>query len=243
MFSLFKKKKFDISKYEDGAFVKKQWIEHFFVVPFVKPKDKSHLEYLAYLENLNQEFLSYVAVHSIGIAEVGKSVSIKSYRGTDIPREYARVLQFVNSTKDSYFMLIRFPNAKTEDLEKGAFFGFVDSSEKRSYKFSPIQSIKVPEICKSVESVLYTLTKIKPHQSMTLVTGVNNEVIVHDFDGLQYFSYSLNERAKLYAKYPELDVKIFPMDFVSFAEWIISKEDDSPAMKRNAERTRELLKY
>jgi len=241
MFKFFKKKKFDLEKYKDEAFLKEQWIEHFFTVHFEKPEDTSHSDFLDYLEELNHKFLGYVASHSIGITEVGKSVSIKSYEGENLPHEYERVLQYVNSNENSYFMLIRFPNAKKEDLEKGVFFGYVNPAEKRSYKFSPLQSIKIPEICKSVEYMLHILTKIEPHQSMTLVTGVDKEVIIHDFDGLQYLSYPLTKRAELYSKYPDIDEKIFPMNFEEFAQWIIDKENDSDAMKRNADRTRKIL--
>ena len=96
MFKFFKKKKFDIEKYKDEAFLKEQWIEHYFVIHLEKPKETTHSDFLSYLEELNRKFLGYVADHSIGISEIGKSVSIKSYEKENLPQEYDRVLQYVN---------------------------------------------------------------------------------------------------------------------------------------------------
>jgi hypothetical protein len=242
VFGLFKKKKLDLSNYKEDAFLEMQWIEHFFVVSFQKPKDKARAEFLNYLyTEVHQELLSFLGVYTPRTREVGKSVSVKSYFGKDLPLEYKRVLQ-INSDENSYFTLIRFPNARKEDLEKGTLFSFIDSSEKRSYKFSPLQSINVQEIYKSVEYTLHVLTKIKPQQVMTLITGVDDEVVVYEFDGLQYFSYPLSKRAELYSKYPELHAEIFPMDFKKFADWIIGKENDDETMKHNADLTRKILR-
>ncbi len=243
MFGLFKKKKFDLSNYKEDAFLEKQWIEHFFVVSFQKPKDKDHGEFINYLyTEVHREFLKFLVVYTSRTREIGKSVSVTSYFGKDLPLEYKRVLQ-INSDENSYFMLIRFPNARQEDLEKGVFPPrFVGPSEKRNYKFSPLQSIKTQEIYKSVEYTLKVLTETKPHQVMTLISGVDDEVIVYELDGLQYFSYPLSKRAELYSKYPELDAKIFNMDFKEFADWIIGKENDDDTMKHNADLTRRILR-
>jgi hypothetical protein len=90
---------------------------------------------------------------------------------------------------------------------------------------------------------LHILFESKPHQVMNYLTSVDDEVIVYEFDGLQYFYYSLSQRAELRSKYPELHAKIFAgWDFKKFANWIISKENDDDTMKHIAELTRRILR-
>ena len=44
---------------------------------------------------------------------------------------------------------------------------------------------------------------------MTYLTFEGKEPIVMEFDGLQYFSYPIAKRIKLYKKYPEIDKLLF----------------------------------
>jgi hypothetical protein len=129
MFGLFKKKKSDLSNFKGDAFLEKQWIEHFFVVPFQKPKDVDHREFTTYLQELQMKALPILAMNA-PTAELGKSLTIQSYFVKVLPSEYYRVLR-TNSNEDSYFMLIRFPDAKKEHLEEGSgpYLGFKDPFE------------------------------------------------------------------------------------------------------------------
>jgi hypothetical protein len=241
MFPFLHKKKLSWENYQDDPFLQKQWIEHFFVIPLEKPEEVSHSEYIDTLETQNEKIVQQVAVKSIGITEIGKSVTVITYRAQHLPHEYNRVLQFLSPTENSYYTLIRFPNLRKNDSKKDACFRRVNTKEKRIYKSSPIQSAKIPEICRSIELMLHLFTQITPHQSMTLVTGVANDVIVYEFDGLQYLSYPLSMRAELYSKYLDLDDQIFGMNFIKFAQWIIDKKNDSDAMKINAVRVSKIL--
>lgn len=239
MFDFFKKNKFDIDRYKDDLSLNEQWIEHYFVIG-INAKSKDHKENIHFLEELNHKVMDLVAFPSIGINEIDKSISIFANNKTLLPIKYKRVLQYGES---DYYILIRFPNAKKSDLKKDkTILKTINKSEKRSYDFSPLQSLKMPEICKKIEFNLCTLMKLEPHELQTLITGVGKEVMIHEFDGLQYHSYPLSKRAKLFSKYPELDEILFGTNFIDFAKWIISKETDSEIMKRNTERTREILR-
>jgi hypothetical protein len=241
MFNFFKKKKeVDLDEYGKDPVLKKQWIEHFYIVSFEKPEEGTHKDFLTFLENQNDSVLQRIVVSAIGISELGKSISVKSFNSNALPSNYSRVLQFYQSTENTYFMIIRFPNLEEKDLKKGVHFGYVEG--KRNYDFSPIQSLQSQELCKSVELAIHFVTKAVPHKILTLVTGKGKEVIIHEFDGLQFLTYPLSKRAELFSKYPELDEKIFSMNFEKFAKWIIEKERDSESMKRNADRTRQILK-
>jgi len=180
------------------------------------------------------------------LLKLGKTNSTKSYQLEDLPSEYNKILPFFTSNKNSYFMLIRFPNAKKEIIKKilegASYHGFISPLKKRCYKFSPLQLITIVNICKSIEFQLSVLTQAKPHKSVTLIHAENNEIIITDSDGLHFLSYSLSKRAELYSKFPEIDKNVFGINFIKFAKWVINKESDSEGMKRNAEKTRKILK-
>ena len=231
---------FKKTNYEDKI-LNEQWIEHYFALPMRKPIDRNHSEFLAYLEGLNEKIISFVLTPSLGLFEIGKNVTTQSYQYNDLPEIYSHVLQFLNVNKDTYFMLIRFIDQKKSDAkEKIAQLRWV-LDNKRGYKFSPLQSSKIAKICQSIEQTLIVLTGIRPHQMMTLITGIGEEIVIHEFDGLQYHSYSLSKRAELYKKYPKIDKKLFGWNFVEFIRWILEKEKESEDMKRNCERTRKIV--
>ena len=224
---------------KEDAFLNEQWIEHFFIVSLQKPRDKNQ-EFLNYLHaEVHSKILSFLVIPSSTVT-YGKSVSTASYFRKDLPTEYEKILQ-IYPNENSYFTLIRFPDARKEDLEK-ATFRYIQSSEKRNYKFSPIQSIEFLKVSKRIEWTLHILTGIKPYKSMILITSIDDEVIIYEFDGLQYLSYPLSKRAELYSKYPELNMKMFNMDFKKFTNWIIDKENDDETMKHNVDLTRKILK-
>src|SRR3989344_2605550 len=228
--------------YEDEI-LNEQYIEHYFALPMRKPTNKNNSEFLAYLEELNKKVISFVLAPSLGLYEIGKNVTTRSYKYNDLPGDYTRVLQFLNISEDTYFMLIRFIDQKKSDAKKKIARLRTVLDNKRGYKFSPLQSQKIAKICQSIESILIVLTGIKPHQMMTLITGIGEEVIIHEFDGLQYHSYPLSKRAKLYKKYPKIDKKLFGWDFFEFIRWILEKEKESEDMKRNCERTRKIVSH
>ncbi len=244
-FNLFNKDNLDSDKYKKDKILNESWIEHYFAIQFNKPKNYTHSEYEEYLEEINLDVLGKVAVATIDLAKIQKSITTKSYKMTEMPVEYSRVLSMSNAKKDSYFMLIRFPEITKQEAEKGfkgGNFRFSPHNKIRNYKFTPLQSIKFIELRKFIEFQLHTFIGLEPTEQMTLINGVDKEIIINEFDYIQYYYYPLSKRAELYSKYPELDKKMFSLPFPEFIKWLLNKEKESEYMHRNAERTRQILK-
>lgn len=243
-FNLFKTN-LDSEKYQKDKFLNEPFIEHYFAIQFNKPKEYTFPEYEKYLGKVNLDVLGKVMVATIELTKMCKSITIKCYNMTEMPREYSRVLSLSNAKKDSYFMLIRFPDITKQEAEKGFKEGNLrnaPANKKRNYLFTTLQSIKFIEISKFIEFQLQVFLGLEPVQQMTLVSGVEKEVIINEYDGIQYYYYPLCKRAELYSKFPELDKKMFGPPFPEFIEWLLNKENDSEYMQRNAERTRQILK-
>lgn len=241
----FNKINLDSEKYKKDKFLNEPFIEHYFAIQFNKPNNYTTKEFEKYLEEVNLDVLGKVMVATIDLAKMQKSVTTKSYKMTELPKEYFRVLSMTDTKKDSYFMLIRFPDITKQEALKGFKEGnlrYSDPSKKRNYLFTPLQSIKFLDISKFIEFQLHALVGLKPAKQMTLINDVDNEVIINEFDCIQYYYYPLSKRAELYSKYPKLEKKMFGMSFPKFAKWIIDKENTSEFMKRNVERTRNILK-
>lgn len=244
-FNLFNKDNLDSDKYKKDKILNESWIEHYFAIQFNKPKNYTHSEYEEYLEEINLDVLGKVAVATIDLAKIQKSITTKSYKMTELPTEYLRVLSVSNTKKDSYFMLIRFPDITKQEAQEGfkeGSFRYSNPNKKRNYLFTTLQSIKFLEISKFIEFQLHTFIGLKPAEQMTLINSVDKEIIINEFDYIQYYYYPLSKRAELYSKYPELDKKLFNLPFPKFIKWLLSKENESEYMQRNAERTRQILK-
>lgn len=244
VFNLFKTN-LDSDKYQKDKFLNEPFIEHYFAIQFNKPKNYTFPEYEKYLEEVNLDVLGKVAVATLELTKMCKSITTKCYKMSEMPREYSRALSLSNAKKDSYFMLIRFPDITKQEAEKGFKEGILrnlPANKKRNYLFTTLQSIKFIEISKFIEFQLQAFVGLEPAEQITLINGVDKEVIITEFDSIQYYYYPLSKRAELYSKFPELDKKMFDPPFPEFIEWLLSKEKESEYMQRNAERTRQILK-
>jgi hypothetical protein len=223
MFKLFKKK-FKIDEYEDEKTLQDEWIKHFYVIPMSTPDKESDLD------ELKEKILARTGLNALKLKVYSRFLSVDIIHAQDISQELNRIKDFLlmKGIQATYFIIIGFPNPQS-------------LNEKDVPAFSPIESFKVKELMKGIEFDLTTLIKIQRHESITYMSGLDNELFIIESDGLQYHTYPLSKRAKLYSKYPELDKQLFGMEFMKFAQWIIDKEKDNEAMKRNAERVRKIL--
>ena len=236
---------FDLEKYKKDKLLNEPFIEHYFAIQFIKPKDYTFPEFDEYMEKVNLRTLELVGIFAIQLSKMCKSITTKSYKITEMPQEYFRVLSMTNANKNSYFTLIRFPDVTKKEAEKGFKEGnlrYLAPNKKRNYLFTPLQSLKFLEFSKSIEFQLQALAGLEPVEQMTLINGVDKEVIITEYDGIQYYYYPLSKRAELYSKFPELDKKMFDLPFPEFIKWLLNKEKESEYMHRNAERTRQILK-
>jgi len=76
---------------------------------------------------------------------------------------------------------------------------------------------------------------------MTYLTFEGKEPIVMEFDGLQYFSYPIAKRIKLYKKYPEIDKLLFGMDLMSFIDWVMEKKNENEHMRKYCKAVKNFL--
>ncbi|NCB33046.1 MAG: hypothetical protein EOM64_04060, partial [Erysipelotrichia bacterium] len=76
---------------------------------------------------------------------------------------------------------------------------YLAPNKKRNYLFTPLQSLKFLEFSKSIEFQLQALAGLEPVEQMTLINGVDKEVIITEYDGIQYYYYPLSKRAELFA--------------------------------------------
>lgn len=254
--------------YKKDKILNERWIEHYFALQLFKPKDMTTTQFENYQEELVHEWIGKVSpaveeysaskdkksltISKNYLSDILKSISIKCYNIKDLPQEYFRALQYKNDiTTDTAFLLVRFPSITKYQAENGFEEGFIRElprNEKCNYKFSPIQSQKFATVSAKIEWQIAVFSGVQPHALITLINGINNEVIVTEYDGIQYWYYPLSKRAELYTKYPELE-KMFGLPFPEFAKFLlynkknmINKEITLKYRAKNNIRIRNILK-
>jgi len=278
---LFNGNQLDLEDYKSVKFLNEHWFNDWFAIYIEKPEKETDKEFRARLEGISDSVLNHILTTMYfengnyvnaptgcfdgyalgGLSSIQKSISCPSFRSDELPEDYARILSTgFKFSKNAFFIIIRFPNLTKEALKgmgnNGMGLRYVQPNEKREYKFSPLQIIQIAELLRNIEERLILPQCFKDHrleQQITLISGIKDEIIISDTDGVQYSSYSLKDRGELYVKYPEIHEKMFGMDFIDFAKWIIDKEKNpnDPRLnvlnkiedqKANADRTRKILK-
>jgi len=98
------------------------------------------------------------------LTEIKKSISVKSYKFKYLPKEYVRPFDFINIDKNSYVTLIRFPDVNEGDFKNGIMLNTINSIEKRCYKFSPLQIIKITPILREMEAFLHFIYNLHTNE-------------------------------------------------------------------------------
>jgi len=112
--NIFKKKSINIDKLLDEF-----WITYYFALIIEKPKEKNTTEFKNNLEEINTELMNNLLMSTIGLTEINKSISIKTYNFSELPREYSRPFDYVKTSNNTYILLIRFPSITEEESKYG----------------------------------------------------------------------------------------------------------------------------
>lgn len=240
-FDRFKKSKMTLEELEKSPIMTEKWMEHYFKLPLHKPENKSHEEFWRYLDELEQEVLSVVLGQMAGADSIELDDKTLIYKGS--LKKNATITSF-HESGDLYYMLLRFVDKKEgDDDEKGLRIRYKSPSDKREYKFSPIDSLLSINILPNIEFGLMAYFKFEQGQSMTyLGFDDNQKPIVTDSDGVQYFAYPFEKRVQLYQEHPEIERKLFGMPFKEFIDWILEKRGDNDHMKKYCSEIEKILK-
>ncbi|MEM2458536.1 MAG: hypothetical protein QXM61_06745 [Archaeoglobaceae archaeon] len=236
----------------NDSVLREPWITGFFAIIWhIEKSDAMNYALMdSYFNEFHRKLLEFLLFPTAGIDAIGKVLAVTTIHIDDLPEEYRIVLQdYANPHKVTYFTLIRFP-----DLEKplenniALYYRFVNLKEEkyknRNYKLTPIQFINLNNVCRKIEETLFVIFQCKPHQNMTryvLTPSINDDLIIWQFDGVQFISHPFSRMIELYAKYPKIFFKTFGIDFEEFIKWTLEKENDSDYMKKCVEITKNLL--
>jgi len=239
-FDRLKKAKITLEELEKSSFMTEKWMEHYFKLPLYKPENKSHEQFLDYLEESEPEILSIVLgqmVSSDSIELDDKTLIYKSRL-----KKNATIISF-HGSGDEYYILVRFVDKQDDDDEKEPHIRYKSPNDKREYKFSPIDSLLSINILPNIEFGLVAYFKFKQHQPMTyLGFDDNQKPIVTESDGVQYFAYPFEKRVQLYQEHPEIDRQLFDVVFKEFIDWILEKKEDDDHMKKYCSEVEKILK-
>jgi hypothetical protein len=240
--NIFKKKPTNTDKLLDEF-----WITYYFALIIEKPKEKNTTEFKNYLEEINIELMNKILMATIGLTEIKKSISIKTYKFSELPREYSRPFDYVKTSNNTYILLIRFPSI-TEEESKYGFKGknkiFRIVKEKQNYKCSPNQSIKIKNILGNIELNLCVFYKLKQSdQIINTIHGINNEIIATTHDSILYYTYPMSKRIELYKHNLKIENNIFfGSNFKDAVNSIRNMKNESEFAKRNVKRLENLIK-
>lgn len=243
--NIFKRKKIDLDFYAEDALLNEPWMEYYFTVILYRPEHLNKSKFEAHAQTTSEKILNELNGYIVPLTNMQKTITTYWYNALKLPKEYLLPQEgYSDITADTYFILIRLPDAK--------FFGNVwakkggaydNSKSKSNYKFSPIQIIKFNEqnIGTSIDWVLRTMLNINHSKNFTKITRQGNEIIVNEFNGIQYFYYPLSKRIELYSKYPEIEELVFKSPLPGFAKWLFSKDEDLEFKKNVIDHAKKLL--
>lgn len=253
----------NLEDYSYDKLANEKWINHYFQIGFTFPiVPKKDMELL--LENERAKIFDVVIEQLIN-ADIVKKDDYLIYKGslkknvTILISEIKKV--DVAGKKTNYCeFLIRFIDMILADKKaknKSLLIGFREKkpNDKRSYLFSPLESITAIKIkvLSSIEFGLIAHFGIKPTKVMKsggIIKNfywVNEELYYKEYDGIQYFSYPLKKRIELHAKNPELEKLVFQARdndffFEDFIKEMMSKKNDNKHMKKYCQEAEEIIK-
>lgn len=220
------------SQFSKNKFLNRQWMNHYFMFKITRPKNMSEGDFWVLKEGAIKEKIFGIVIgqeNAIDSWQIDKTRTI--FKGSLRKNVTIKITPTENR---EFNVLIRFINMTKKDLklkENGMIMREKSERDKRSYYFSPIQSIVAQRILSNIELGLVALFGLQLYENTTRFGFESKEPIVTQFDGLQYLSYSLKERAELYKKYPEIHNRLFKIDFWKFIQWIMDKREHDEYMK------------
>jgi len=244
VFRLFKQKN-KLEEFSKDKLAKQKWLYHYFKVPFTLDKGLTKKEQEETTNQLRENLLGFVlgAFTSADSKKIKGGYHYLGRLGKDI------TIKVINEKGQNYF-LIRFIDTSKEKQKlaqkvgEGIILTNVSNPNKKSYLFTPLQSIIAIKIMPQIEHSIYIATGgIEPHKNMIHLTFEDNKPYVTEFDGIQWFSYPLERRIELGKKYPEIDKQLFGENYLEkFIKWILKKKNYDNHMKKYCEGVEKLLK-
>lgn len=245
--NFFSNKEINFEKYSKNKLLNDKWIEHYFLIGFTFPDvPKKEREFI--LENERRKIFDTVFGQIIRMDNVKKGKNI-IYQGslkkniTILISNIKNVNVFGKKAKYCEF-LIRFVDLLPKDKkrlknQKGSIEFREKKKDKRSYFFSPLESIKLLklEILPAIEFGLVTRLGIKQNEAKDLFFFLKGKPYFRQFDGIQYFCYPIEKRIELFVKYPEIEEIAFKsidndFFFKDFIEKIKSRKNDNEHMRK-----------
>lgn len=227
----------DSEKYQKDKILYEQWIEHYLLLILYKPQNYDFEKFEKKVSSTGKDILNNINGYITPLTQIEKTITTYWYKATNLPSEYLRPQCGLEEiTESTYFILIRFPNAKFINGVWSKIGGRMDTKGKENYKFTPLQTIKFRDnnlcnISASIDFELKNLFNISNFEPQIRISRVDEDIMIDHFDGIQYWFYPLSKRTELYSKYPELDKEIFNESLPKFAKWLIAKDSD-PAFKK-----------
>lgn len=231
----------DIEGFSKSEIGNKKCFDHYFQIGFSRLEDETDKQLEKRVENIREEILGYVLgqMTSADSKKVGKDSFV--YLGNLDKKVSIKVVQ---ENKNDFYFLIRFPDIKkNEKIKEGQInYKITAGRKKEGYMFTPYESYLALNILPNVELGLRIVSGIEPHKEMTNFHFSGNNPTVTQFNGLQFFSYNLEDRFKIYDKFPEMDKILFGgKGFKRYIKWILRKRKANDHMRKYCEKVKELI--
>jgi len=237
------KREINIEEFAKDKLANEKWLYHYFLIPFPKSEKETNEEFIERANKMAEIIMSVVLGQLVASDKQDIDKRTFIYLGS-LQKNVNIIL--INEGDNKFSFLVRFADTSVKDIKKSKNEGLLIRNIKprpiNSYLFSPLQSLTTTKILPNIEFGLVAILKIQPHENMTYLTFDSKKPIVTQFDGLQYFTYPIEKRAKLYKKYPKIDKLLFGMDFLDFIDWIMEKKNDNEHMKKYCQAVKVILK-
>ena len=211
------------------SILNEQWIDHHFKITYVLPGTKKEIK--EKLTKIREELLGFVLgqAASFKLFDIGKSVNIS----INEDNQYG---------VQKHVILIRFANISKKEMKEGKPIARnVKPKDEKEYLFSPKQSIEALDFLKAVGSLLRNLLKINSTRTQHWFHFKNKKPHVMEFSPIQFFSYPLEKRIKLFKEYPKEERKIFRgFKLKKWLRWVMEKENDDDHMKEYCQAVQKL---
>jgi len=208
----------EINKYPE---MHKKILFHYFMIPVSRLKGEKDKDFEKRINEIGEWIMGLSMGQSVEMSENWK----KNFN-----------LQMVPGDKNNVLFILKFSNQKVKDVKKsekeGVYTKNIEPKADKEYMFSPYQSLIAGQVLPKIEWILSAVLKIEPHRVMHQYSPSGNKLYIKEFDGLQVLSYSLEERIKLYKKFPEIDSALFGGGLKKDIKWILDKRDDNEHMKK-----------
>lgn len=233
----------DSNKPLEKSILNEKWIENYFKFDLITPEDITINDFNRYYETeLREKILNSVVGQMFGVDSNKSFLGKKLYYKNSLKKNPTITCDCINEKEGVFELLIRFVDKKPdEDINQVITYKEKEINDDRSYKFSPNESMIAGNIIRNVEFGLVSLLGLEQHELMTDHTfDENDNPIVTEFDGIQYFSFPFEKRIQLYLEDPNLEKKLFGLELKKYLKWVLDKEGKNEHMSKYCNKIKKL---